>query len=157
MLDMKADGFGVVPMPYHATAVHANPLTDNLYLVLDEDDEPLTAYLPVPSTAPTVDGTTIYTFNAVNGDGHMVYQWRGKLNLLPYIACFSYFQVKALDFTNVLVRIYADGDLIFEEAITSKEPGTLPLLDGYDSCEIEILGTSRVYEVQLAEDINEFD
>lgn len=157
MIDMKADGFGIVPLAYHATARHADPLTDNLYLVLDEDDEPSTAYLPLASTAPTPDGLTIFTFNAEDGDGHMAYQWKGKLNLLPYTACFSYFQVRAEDYTNLLMRVYADGEMIFEEAITSKEPGAMPLLDGYDSFEVELLGTSRVRTVQFAEDISEFD
>jgi hypothetical protein len=156
-LDTKPDGFGAVPVAYHATAVHANPLTDNLHLVLDEDDEPTVAYLPLPSTAPAVDGLTIYTFNAENGDGHMVYQWKGKLNLLPYSASFNFFQVRAEDFANLVMRIYADGVLIFEQAITSQEPGTLPLLDSYNRVEIELIGTSRVYTVQIAEGIEEFD
>lgn len=157
MLDMKADGFGIVPLAFHATATHADPLTDNLYLVLDENDEPSTVYLPLPSTAPAPNGLTIYTFNAVDGDGHMVYQWKGKLNLLRNPVAFSYCQVRAEDFANVVLRLYADGVPFFEEVITSQEPFALPLVDDYNSCEVELIGTSRIYTAQLAEDIGEFD
>lgn len=156
MLDMKADGFGVVPTAYHATAVYADPNTDNLHLVLDEDDEPTTAYLPLPSTAPVVDGVTIYTFNAEDGDGQMVYQWRGKLNLLRHPACFKFFQVRAEDYDNLLVRFYSNGVLLMEQTVTSEEPGTMPLVNDYSRFEIEALGTSRVYSMQVAEDIDEF-
>ncbi len=157
MLDMKADGFGVVPVAYHATAVFADPLTDELALALDEDDEPSTAYLPLPSTAPTVDGLTIYIFNAEDGDGQMVYRWRGKLNLLRYPACFKFCQVRAENFDNLLIRFYTVDGMLMEQTVTSDEPFTMPLIDDYKQFEIELLGTSRVYTVQVAEDIEEFD
>lgn len=155
-LDMKPNGFGVIALAYHATAVHADPLTDNLHLVLDEDDEPTTAYLPLPSTAPVPDGLTVYTFNAEDGSGHMVTQWRGKLNLLPYPASFKYCQVRAADYTNLLLRVYSNGDMLMEETITSEEPFTLPMVDDYTTFEFEFLGTSRVYMAQVAEEIEEF-
>ena len=157
MLDMKPDGFGLVPLAYHATAVYADPLTDKFYLVLDEDDEPSTAYLPVPSTAPVVDGLTIYEFNSEEGDGKMVYQWKGKLNLLAYSAAFIYCCVRAEDFENILLRLYADGDLLIETPITSSEPFTLPLDNTYDKFEVEVLGTSRVYSVRVGEAIEEVE
>lgn len=156
-LDMKADGFGAIQLAYHATAAHADPLTDKLHLVLDEDDEPTTAYLPLPSTAPVPDGVTIYTFDSDEGDGHMVYQWRGKLNLLPHPAAFVYCQVRALTYDNLLLRLYGDGVMLTEVAITSQEPFTLPISDAYQSFEIELLGTSTARMVQVAEDISEFD
>lgn len=157
MLDMKSTGFGVVALAYHATAVHAEPLTDKLHLVLDENNEPTAPYLPLPSTAPVPDGLTIYTFNAENGDGNMVVQWRGKLNLLPYPASFKYCQVRAEEYTNLLLRLYANGDLLMEHAIASEEPFTLPMIDDYTKFEFEFLGTSRIYTAQVAEEIEEFN
>jgi hypothetical protein len=156
-LDMKSDGFGLVSLSYHATAAHAPPKTDTLQLVLDELDEPATAYLPLPSTSPTPDGTTIYTFDSPEGDGQMVYQWRGKLNLLPYPASFSYCQVRALDYDNLVLRLFGDGLLLFETVITSSEVFTLPSDDVYETFEIELIGTSTVRTVQVAEDVQEFD
>ncbi len=156
-LDMKPDGFGAISLAYHATAAFADPLTDELQLVLDQNDEPAVPYLPLPSTEPVPDGVTIYTFDAVEGDGHMVYQWRGKLNLLPNPSAFTYCQVRALDYTNLVLRLYGDGVLIFERAISSQETFTLPLISTYDTFEAELVGTSTVRTLQVAEDIGEFD
>ncbi|MEY4429532.1 MAG: hypothetical protein RLZZ182_2221 [Pseudomonadota bacterium] len=157
MLDMKADGFGVVRVAYHATAVFADPLTDKLHLVLDEDDEPATAYLPLPSTAPIVSGLDIYEFNAEDGDGHVVYQWKGKLNLLRRETAFIYCQVKAEEFDNLLLRLYADGEMLLEIQVTDEEPFTLPLDDSYTMFEVEMMGTSRVYSVRVAESEDELE
>lgn len=154
-LDAKPDGFGLIELGFHATAMFADPLTDRLYLVLDDNDEPSSPYLPLASTAPVPDGRTIYEFNAATGSGHMVYRWKGKLNLLPHPAAFCYCRVKAAAYDNLMVRLYGDGDLVFEQVVTSSEPFTLPMLDEYDSAEIEFLGTSRVRTVQFAESIEE--
>jgi hypothetical protein len=157
-LDMKADGFGLIELGFFATAAFADPLTDQLYLVLTEDDEPTDVYLPLPSTAPTnTNGLNIFKFNAPNGDGRMVYRWRGKLNLLAHPAAFVYCQVRAEDFDNIVLRLYANGVLLSEDVITSETPFTLPLADDYTTFQLELLGTSRVYTVQVAEDISEFD
>lgn len=157
-LDMKADGFGLIELSYFATAAFADPLTDQLYLVLTEDDEPTNVYLPLPSTAPSpVNGLRIYEFNSPDGDGHMVYSWLGKLNLLAHPASFNFAQVRADDYTNLLVRFYADGVLLMEDVITSEAPFTMPMRDDYTTFEIEVVGTSRVRTVQVAEDIGEFD
>src|SRR5574341_2134441 len=51
-LDMTPDGFGLISLAFFATAMYADPLTDKLYLVLTEDNEPADVYLPLPSTAP---------------------------------------------------------------------------------------------------------
>jgi hypothetical protein len=53
--------------------------------------------------------------------------------------------------------LYADGTLLSEDVIISETPFTLPLVDDYTTFEIELLGTSRVRTVQVAEDISEFD
>jgi hypothetical protein len=157
-LDMKADGFGLIPLSYFATAAFSDPLTDQLYLVLTEDDEPSDVYLPLPSTAPTnTNGLNIFQFNSPDGDGRMVYRWRGKLNLLAHPAAFGFCQVRADDFDNLVLRLYADSTLLSEDVITGETPFTLPLVDGYTTFEIELLGTSRVRTVQVAEDISEFD
>jgi len=157
-LDMKPDGFGLIELSYHASACFADPLTDYLYLVLDSLTEPTDVYLPLPSTAPTdVDGLSIYTFDSPDGDGQMVYRWLGKLNLLAHPAVFKYGQVRADDYDNLVLRLYADGVLLMEEVISDETPFTLPQDNDYTTFEIEFLGTSRVRTVQVAEDIEEFD
>ncbi|MBX3603183.1 MAG: hypothetical protein KF863_21390 [Rubrivivax sp.] len=154
MVDAKEGGFGVVRLSFHATAAHADPLTDSLHLVLDAVDEPAAPYLPQPSTEPTPDGSTIYQFD---GDpaNRMAYRWRGKLNLLPRPVCFQMCEILAAEFDNVVLRLYADGELLLERVLTSREEFTLPMVEDYREFEIEFVGTSRVRTAQVAEDVLE--
>lgn len=154
MIDAKPNGFGAVRMGYHATAAHADPLTDALYLVLDDVDEPTSLELPEPSSAPTPDDHTIYQFDGDDSQ-RMVFRWRGKLNLLPWPACLQMLQAKAQDFDNLVLRLHANGSLLFERALTSQAEFTLPMSDSYSEFEIELIGTSRTRTVQAAEDVVE--
>lgn len=157
MLDMKPTGFGLVALGYHARAAHADPLTDQLYLVLSEVDEPSETYLPLSSGAPTPSEpfTDIYEFDSPNAYGNLVYRYRGKLNLLARPAAFTYCKVKADDYDNLVMNVYGDAALIFTLVIINKEPFTLPMFDEYESCEVEFVGTSRLRTYQLAERIEE--
>lgn len=156
-LDMKPTGFGLVSLSYHARAAHADPLTDKLHLLLDGVDEPSEVYLPVPSSLPalSVPYSEIYEFDSPNGDGDLVYQWKGKLNLLPRPAAFTYCRVKAADYANLVLNLYADGAVMFSRVVADQQAFTLPMSDEYDSFEIELVGTSRVRSVQVAESIEE--
>jgi hypothetical protein len=153
-IDAKPDGFGIIQLSAHATAAHVDPLTDALHLVLDLVDEPMSPYLLAASTAPDPDGATIYQFDGDDGE-LMVYRWRGKLNLLPWPICFQMFKAQAADFDNLVLRLYADGELFFEEPITSASADTLPMLDDYREFEIELIGTSTVRRMQVVEDVAE--
>lgn len=81
--------------------------------------------------------------------------WRGKLNLLERPTAFAICQVRAADYASILLRLYADGALLVEVSVTSQEEFTLPLADEYATFEIEVYGTSRVYSIQVAEDVME--
>jgi len=155
-LDMKANGFGVVEMPFHASAAHVDPITDTLYTVVDNIDEPDDPSLPVAPTTPAgiADGNVISQFE---GDDTqlMTYRWKGKLWLLPYPATMLIAQVKAEDYSNILMRVYGDGVQVDEVAVTSEEEFTLPAVDVYSKVEIEVLGTSTIREIQIAEDVTE--
>jgi hypothetical protein len=154
-IDMKSDGFGIVPMAFHASAAHVDPITDKLYMVLDMDNEPDDELLPVRANPPHyIDGTTIYQFDA-SPSVHLTYRYRGKLWLLERPAWLSIMQVKATDYTNILVRLYGDGVLIEEVVIEGETEFTLLETDEYTSLEYEILGTSPVRVVQAAEDVAE--
>jgi hypothetical protein len=158
MLDMKASGFGLVALSYHASAVHADPVTDKLYLVLDDIDEPTVVYTPIYSTIPTVDGLTIYEFDSASaGSEKLRYLYRGKLNLLPRPAAPQYCQVQAEDYVDITLRLYGNGDLIYDVQVESAEEFTLPTLDEYKTYELEVIGTSRVRRIQVAETIDELD
>lgn len=154
-LDAKPDGFGIIQLAYHATAVHADPVTDNLYLVLDENDEPATPYLPGTSTAPVPDGQTLYQFDG-DPSSLMTYLWRGRLNLVeqPYAPAFH--RVQGGDFARLIARAYQDGNVMFERVITDNvefRGGRRDLAEV--SFEQELIGTSRVRVFESAEDISE--
>lgn len=155
-LDMKPEGFGVVELSYYAQAVHSDPLTDGLYMVLQELNEPASVYLPEPSTAPVPDGQTIYQFDG-DDDSLMTYQWRGKLNLLPAPGVPQFLRVQAADHDNLVVIGYGDGEEHFEIVSVSSEERTLPTENKFDTYELEFIGTSRVQRAQAAETIEEID
>lgn len=156
-LDMKPDGFGLVPLSSHASAAYSDPITDELYLVLDSTTKIINALLPIPDTMPTVSGTVIYRFDPDDGAGLMMRRYYGKLNLLPRPAAFGFAQVKASDYTNLVLRLFGDGALYYEVVVAGKEAFTLPVNDEYESFEYELLGTSTVRSVTFAESIDELN
>ena len=64
-------------------------------------------------------------------------------------------RVRAEDYDNILFRVYGDGVQVDEIAVTSEEEFTLPAVDVYSKVEIEVLGTSTIREIQIAEDVME--
>jgi hypothetical protein len=157
-LDPNPNGGGLVPLGFHATAAYNDPLTDKLYLVLDFVSEPTDPNLPLGSTAPTPDSHTIYEFDSPSGSGSMVYKYRGKLSLLERPAVFQFAQMKAQDFTNIVLNLYADDVQIYGGAIDNTTEFRVPAAgsgDQYQSIEWEFIGTSRIRSLQLAETIDE--
>lgn len=160
-LDMKASGFGLIPLAYHASAAYADPVTDNLYLLLDDDSEPTDDQLPEPSTAPVPDDVTIYQFNA--DESAMVYRWKSKLYLLPVPAAFLRVQVRALSYANTVFRAYKQvlsggnwTDVLLREVIVgSEDPFNLPMSNDYTAFWWEVLSTDTIRSVQVAEGIEE--
>lgn len=153
--DMRQGGAGVTPMAFHASAVFANPATDEMCLVLDENDEPVDGSLPLASTAVVANGQTVYAFDSPAGAGAMVFRYRGKLNILGYEAAFFAAQVRCVDFANVIWRVYGNGTMLFEQVLTANTEFTMPEMDTQATIEIEFVGTSTVRNMQIAEDMRE--
>lgn len=161
-LDMKPNGFGLVPLAHHATAVHADPLTDNLYLVLDAVDEPDDDLLPTPASPPTPDGVTIYQFNG-DPDVPMTYRWKSKLYVLPAPISFLVVQVKGGTLVNTVFRAYKQvqtagvwSDVLLRElVVTSDEPFRLPMASDYSRFWWEVISTDTIQSVQVAQDVEE--
>lgn len=154
-MDAKLDGFGLIQLGYHASAVHADPISDNLYLALDAVDEPTSPYLPEPSTAPVPDGQTIYQFDA-DPDNLMTYLWRGRLNLLEQPFAPQFQRVLAADFDNLMARGYQDETMQFESVVVSSREFRSRRSDLAEVSYVqELIGTSRVRGMLSAEDIDE--
>lgn len=102
-----------------------------------------------------IETSAIYEFDSPNAAGDLVYQWKGKLNRLPNPAAFTYCQVKASDLDNFILNLYGDEGTLFSEVISNAEPFTLPMLDRYETFEIELIGTSRIESVRIAETVEE--
>jgi hypothetical protein len=163
-LDMKSSGFGLVPLAYHATALFTDPQTDGLFMVLDENNEPTDDMLPLASTAPTPNGTTIYEFNG-DETSNMVYRWKSKLYELSRPAAFQWGQIRAGSYRNTVARFYReywDEDyevfvevLIRELVITSNKPFRLSPRQDYEYFWWEVLSTDAIETVQVAETVEE--
>lgn len=155
-LDTKQSGFGLIRLSNHITAAYVDPLTDSLYMVMDVNSEPVEAALPVASTAPTITALTIFRYDA-HATNRIRYQWRGKLNLMDYETTFHFAKVEAGDFTNLVLRVYADGVLIYTRQVTSAKAFRIPGTSCYSTYEVELVGTSRARSVQLAETVAELN
>ena len=157
-LDGSSSGFGLVPLNAHFSAAYADPIGDDLYFVLDQTTPIVDAMLPIADTVPTPGGQTIYQFDSPTATSAMTYRYRGKLNLMPRPVAFGFCQVKASDYTNLVLRLYGDGNAMFyERVVTSKEPFTLPLSNEYEAFEFELVGTTQVYTVRFGETVDELD
>jgi hypothetical protein len=156
MLDTKPGGAGLVSLAHHAIAAHVDVLTDSLFMLLDQNNEPVEAVLPVASTAVTPTTTTIFKFDA-HASAKIRYLWRGKLNLMPHETGMNFAKVEAEDYVNLAFRVYGDGVLLYTVQVTSAAAFRVPRPTCYSNYEIAIVGTSRVRAAQLAvnvEDLN---
>ena len=155
-IDSKQTGFGLIRLAYHATAVHADPITDALYLALDRDDEPTDGLLPLASTKPTPTGQQIYEFDS-HATNNMVFRFRGKMNFLPYPIGMQRARITCFDYANVVVRFYGDGVLLYTKLVTDGTEFAVPTDTSYSEFEIELMGTSSIQIASAAEHVEELD
>lgn len=155
-LDMKQSGFGLVEWSFHATAAYADPETDILYLSLDEYTDQLPSTGGFQLEGGGIPVPAVYAFDS-DPTRLMNYRWKGRLNLLPRPSAPQYCRVQAEDFDSLLLTGTGDGTEQFEEAIVSGEEFTLPNLDEFSTYELEVVGTSTVRRIQVAESIDEID
>jgi len=111
--------------------------------------------LPIPpSTPPYIEGTHIYEFEGSETE-HVTYRWKSKLWLLEKPTTMLIAQVRAESYENILFRVYADGVRVDEMVITEETEFTLTAVDEYTTLQLEVLGTSPVRVLQIAEDVAE--
>lgn len=108
IIDSQENGFGVTWLDFHATAAYSNPLTDQLYLVIDGE---------------------LKIWNSDSED--LPYIFESGENLVPYPTSFGAAYVDTLDVTgggNTFTLIYDRADVYTLEPITTEEfvlPDTL--------------------------------
>jgi hypothetical protein len=157
-VDLRADGFGIVEMGFHASAAYVDPVEDKMYLVLDMVNEPDDPLLPIsPTIVPYVDARTIFEFEGSPTD-QMTYQYRSKLWLEPYPSFHGIAQVKLgpTAVGNLVARFYGDGVLLDSLLIEGEVEFTLTPPDAaYNTFEMELIGTDPVRVIQAADDVDE--
>jgi hypothetical protein len=151
MIEARADGFGKATLNFHATAVHSDLVTDRLYVVLDANEVPS---IGSGGGGVAADGTRIYTFDAASG--LLAYSWRSKKYLLPHANCFRYCAVEAVDYSNLWITFYSEGVSYYSRQVFNEEAFVLPDIDAR-SFEMQLVGTSTVETVQVADDVTELD
>jgi hypothetical protein len=141
-----------VSLALHASAAYVDPISDRMYLVLDQDFEPDDALLPIPPVFPAyVDGRTIHLFE---GDPVtlMTYSWRTKLYLDRAGTFYWIARVRAESYDNLVVRFYGDGILLDTIVVTDGNPFTLtPPAEAYETFEMELVGTDTVRVIQVSD------
>lgn len=153
-LDMKRNGFGLIELGLHASAVAQDFASDALCMVLDEYSEPVGTLLPNQTGAEIdADGLTIYEWNAATGA--MRYSWQGKLWLNPHPLAWHWVRVRAEDYDDLEITFTADGTTLLTKLVTSNRAFRLPVRRDYNEVEWTAIGTSRVRSVELADDVME--
>jgi len=134
ILDARNGGFGLVFTDIWAQAAYSDPLTDRLLLVM---------------------GNQVWQWEG--GSTRRPYRWRSRLFQLPRPTAFACAQVRAADYEDLQLTLYADGAPWLTRAVTSATEFVLPDRLAQASLEIELAGTSRVQSVEVAEEMEELE
>lgn len=158
MIEAKEQGFGKVTLAFHATAMHVDPVTDKLYLVLDANNPPTTHGTPGTNQV-NPDGATIYAWDSYEGGSPSLtpllpYYWKGMLHQLPRETSLRVAAIYALDFDDLTFVFIADGLTRHTEQVADASEFLLPPLDAL-AVEFALSGTSRVTSLDVAEDVDE--
>lgn len=133
MFDPFANGNGFTWLNFYSQCGFSNPLDDKLYLVVSNI---------IQEWEKDTD--------------KRAYTWKSKLFLLPRPASFRAAQVKAADYTSLTLRVDVDGTAVYNAAVTSATEFVLAAKAG-NTLEVTVTGTSRVYSIEVAEDMDELE
>ena len=125
-VDPAAPDSGIVFLPFHADCAHSDPLLDRLLLVQGGDLSRWDDGPPAP------------------------YRWRSKTVVLARPTALTAVKVIADSYSDLTFRLWADGQLVKEKALTRavfRCPGNYRAQDFV----VEIEGTDRVSRIDLAE------
>lgn len=153
LFDYRDPESALTTLPIVACAVHHEGAADTLYLIPTSISKPDSA---LTYSTPTANGKTLYSWDTGASLG---YKWRGRKEELPYPTEFQVAQVRASDYDDVRLRLYADGVKYFDQLVASVTEFPLPGPTGGPARmhEIEVLGLSSVSNVQVAERVEDLE
>jgi len=130
ILDPKRPEMGIMFIDVHATAAYRDPLTDKLYLVINDNE--------------------IHEFNeGVDLTG----TWNSGTAVFPNDRKFA--AARILVEGSITARIFIDGNLIDSSVVTTDKPYRIPMVRGR-KVKYELEGTGTVSSFELAESMGEF-
>ncbi len=135
---------GKVSLAFHAYARYNDPLSDNLYVVVDQCTYGLDFTL---NTIVTFDADTL---------NPLPYLWHSKQFFVQWPTTFRYARVTANSYLNTTLNLFADGVQYASIAVSSEVEFALPYGMCFKYFEFEITGTDTVNRVQIVEDAEEF-
>ncbi len=133
VFDPRQGGNGLTFLSEVFTAGYSDPKTDTLYLVADDGE--------------------LYAWDDLAA-AKIPYDWRGKLHRLPRAGNFRAFQVRADSYTNLTFRFYSNGTLLHTQTVTSEAEKVMPP-NTSTRLEMRITGTDRLWQLQVAEEVEE--
>ncbi len=138
---------GKVSLGFHAYTRFNDPLSDNLYLVLDEDYLGLDISL---NTIVTFDSDTL---------NPLPFVWKSKQFYVDHPLAYSQCRVKSESYANTTITLFADGQAYATLPVTSGNEFAIPRPPNgvlFQYFEFQIQGTDRVNRVQFVEDGQEW-
>lgn len=84
------------------------------------------------------------------------YTWKSKIISVPPSQLFGVCKIDA-DGYPVTFNYYADGNLVKNVSVTSKQPFRLPTTARYTDAEVQVSGTNAINLIQLATSMSEID
>lgn len=130
ILDPDNPDSGFLYLDIYATAAYADPLSDQLLLMVENNIE---------------------LFDSGDPLGHL---WRSKIYQFERPANFTCARIYAADYDDLTFKAYVDGTLKHTQTVTNKKPFRLPYSPG-ERFEFSLEGTSKVTSVEIAESADE--
>jgi len=150
-LDTRATGNGLTRLSMHASAAAVDISNDSLHMVLDQ----YTDASGGPQTGFDTDGQTLYEWNA--STDVLPYEWNSKLFLLPHPMALQWCRVRASEYSDIVISFFADGSLLYTKTVTDNRAFRIRVRQDYSKLTYVLEGSSEIYSVEIADDIDELE
>ena len=150
LLDLKANGFGIVELDFHVTCFYVDTSKDTLYLVPDYSTLPINGN--VVATAQNVVSQWAYSGSTTTRNK----VWERANILMGEPTTFQLCRVRAVDYSDITLKITADGVTVYDGVVINNKP--FRILAGNPSTLFTITqgGTSEQKVLELVTQATEF-